>query len=210
MIIAQSLQAPHAKSVSCFARHGFVLLGRDPAWRLEPAAPAEAQAQAVAALLPAWVPLAPMEEDSEDAENDAAGTAADDDAATGELQGAQVEGRPAEDGEHAAPATDEQSGHGDGQAGTADGGQTSDAVTFEESAGPAEPEPAVAVDVPRGCHVVLAAPLWPRLCKLDPELPAELLRAKGTIHLVADSRVSPYRASIACPLEPISGTADLT
>ncbi len=38
----------------------------------------------------------------------------------------------------------------------------------------------------RGRHVVVAAPLWPRLCEADPDLPAELLRAGVFVHLVAE------------------------
>jgi hypothetical protein len=79
-------------------------------------------------------------------------------------------------------------------------------VTLEGSAGPAGPEPAgpepaVASEVSGGRHVVLASRLWLRVCELDPELPAELLRARVTIHLVAESRVSPPNAWTACPHE---------
>ena len=105
---AQSLMAPRARSVSCFARQGYMLLGRDPAWRLDPAAPAEAQAPAVAALLPAWVPLAAAGE-SEDADDKAAHLAADDDGVSQQLEEAQLEGQPAQGGKEAAAAPDEQS-----------------------------------------------------------------------------------------------------
>ena len=97
-------------------------------------------------------------------------------------------------------------GPGVEQSVNAAGGEGSDPVTPDKPAGPADHEPADVAAVCRDCHVLLAATLWPRLCELDPELPAELLRANFTVHLVAESRVStPYARSAMPHVSTFSG-----
>ena len=210
---AQSLQSGRAKSVSCFSKYGYVLLGRDPAWRPDPAAPAEEQASAIAALLPAWIPL-PDAADSDlgtvkNAEDPSAGS----DTAAAQQETPQILGQSAREGDQAAAGPDRQSGQGDEKSPGAAGDQKAPPVTFEDAAEPAGPEPADAAGLSRGCHVVLAAPLWPRLCELDPELPEELARAKATLHLVAESRVSLFHCAYCLPTRcalPNNGLAHIS
>ena len=145
----------------------------------------------MAALLPSWVPLAAGGDPAEQpaptpgAEEGTAARAP----AGGEESGGVAASPPAA----AAPGDDGTVPSGVGEAllpeGTASAEPSSTAAlhpTFAEAGtGPAEEEDGR----DRGRHVVLDAPLWPRLVELDPELPAELLRAGVTVHLVAETRV---------------------
>ncbi len=139
----------------------------------------------VAAMLPAWVPLAaeegaaPVHREPLPAPETAAGpeqTAPQGDAEH-EGWGMLMERTPPPGvGGAAAAAPD-------------------DAAATELAGGPAdepaaEPSPTGGHDPgaypSRGRHVVVAAPLWPRLCEADPDLPAALLRARVFVHLVAE------------------------
>ena len=128
----------------------------------------------MAALLPAWVPLAAV--------NDAA--------------------RPAAPRAETTEATPVPPGtEGTAGAATVPEGEAG-AIPAEpaDSADPTPPVrrlPAAAEERVHGRHVVLDAPLWSRLVQLDPEVPAELLRAGIMVHLVAESRVRPF-ARVPC------------
>ena len=172
------------------------------AWRPEMTANEEVRAE-VAALLPAWVPLA--EDDGPDpdhwgleapeTEDDSAASSSDgEDAAAGPQQavsqadttregwGTLMDRTPPPPGAGGAPVAP-------------------DAAPAELAIGPsyypwaAEP-PTGGLDPgahpSSGRHAVVAAPLWPRLCDMDPDLPAALLQAGVFVHLVAEpARVRP-------------------
>ena len=151
-------------------------------WRPEMCKDQE-DAAAFAALLPSWVPLA---------------AAAEDDAAE---RPAATPG--AEEGEAAhVPEGGEEAANGDAPDGEGFPSGTGNAVQSEDASaepavsglrptfadagtGPAEPRSGGA----DRRHVVVDAPLWPRLVGLDPEIPGELARAGVTVHLVTESRV---------------------
>ena len=184
-----------------------MLLGRDPAWRLDAAAPVEAQGPWVASMLPAWLPgeaaAHPQHCDgdgagtmyclagSEGDDDGAADAAAIDEEVTAKLLGIRLEGHPAQEGQVAAPVTGGDSGRDSEQAVDAANTQGSVVMTSTDAAGRADSE---AAERARRCHVVLAAILWPRLCELQPDLSVKL-RARSMVHLVAESRV---RRPCAC------------
>ena len=150
-------------------------------WRPETAEDPD-DAAAVSALLPAWVPLAAAKDD----------TGARHAAALGGEEGAAVDPAAPPDGSACPDDETVPSGTGGSSQQPQDASPAPIAPelrpTFKDAdAGPAEAEGAHR----GGRHAVLDAPLWPRLVDLDPELPAELLRAGVTVHLVAESRVRP-------------------
>jgi len=154
----------------------------------------------VAAMLPAWVPLAAEEgaapvhreplpaPETEDV-SAASSSEGEDDAAAGPEQTA-----PQGDAEHEGWGMLMERTPPPGVGGAA-AAAPDDAAATELAGGPAdepaaEPSPTGGHDPgaypSRGRHVVVAAPLWPRLCEADPDLPAALLRARVFVHLVAE------------------------
>ena len=159
-------------------------------------------------MLPAWVPLAedgaiPGHWGPEAPPDRADGSAAasmisdeEDDAAAGPRQAAShgIAGR-----EGWGTRTDRPPALPPSSAGGDPGAPDDDDASTEELAGgpadapgaPDEPPtggaaPSAGTYPHHGCHVLVAAPLWPRLCEADPDLPAELLRAGVLVHVVAE------------------------